>query len=756
MKKIILISALLFLIHPGLRSQVGINTDGSLPDVSAMLDVKSTEKGLLIPRMNGQQMFLIPSPATGLLIYNTEDNSIYQFNSIAWTKLVAGSSSMLSDRNGDTKVEVEKNYNEDIIRFTTAGTEFLNIRNGRLNVTGTGYSVFLGDGAGFSDDLASRSNTFLGYYSGFSTTIGLLNVAIGAYTMEKNLANYNTAVGGRALGLNESGYENTALGDYSMYHNIAGIQNTAVGNEALYNNQEGSYNVAVGNQSLRDNSTGFSNVAIGSGALKNNTVGHNLVAIGDSALYNQGIGTDGYYNTAVGSKALCLNSTGYGNTATGFNALKNNTTGFDNTAAGFNTLTLNISGHGNTAFGARCLYMNQTGIENTATGNYALYDNNSGKYNTSDGYQALQNNNSGSGNTAIGHHALWNNQSGYNNVALGVGTLTSNNSSHNLVAVGDSALHHNINGQGNTAVGSNALYSNTDGYGNTATGYWSLKDNTGGYSSAFGYRALSDNQNAWLNAAFGYAALEFNLHGDENTAMGAEALMNNEAGYENTAVGFGALFGNHNGIHNTAVGHEAMITSIGGTHNTCVGHGADIVNAYQDDAMALGNDAITNNNAKIRIGDTWIGTIEGQVPWSIPADGMFKTNISEDVKGLEFIRLLRPVTYNFESRKYQEFLLKNFPDSIRQKRLSEGTHPAVNPVRQSGFVGQEVVDAARQAGYSFDGVHVPDNESDNYSVAYSQFVVPLVKAVQEQQAMIEQLTLRISELEKQIGQLNKK
>jgi hypothetical protein len=51
-------------------------------------------------------------------------------------------------------------------------------------------------------------------------------------------------------------------------------------------------------------------------------------------------------------------------------------------------------------------------------------------------------------------------------------------------------------------------------------------------------------------------------------------------------------------------------------------------------------------------------------------------------------------------------------------------------------VAQEVEKVAQQLGYSFDGVSIPTNNTDNYSLNYSQFVVPLVKAVQEQQAMI--------------------
>ena len=62
-------------------AQVAINTDGSVPDNSAILDIKSTTKGLLIPRMTNYQISLITSPAGGLFVYSTDDSKVYCFNS---------------------------------------------------------------------------------------------------------------------------------------------------------------------------------------------------------------------------------------------------------------------------------------------------------------------------------------------------------------------------------------------------------------------------------------------------------------------------------------------------------------------------------------------------------------------------------------------------------------------------------------------------------------------------------------------------
>ena len=63
------------------QAQVAINIDGSNPDNSSMLDVKSTTKGLLAPRMTLTQRNAIISPATGLLVFQTNSTPGYYFNS---------------------------------------------------------------------------------------------------------------------------------------------------------------------------------------------------------------------------------------------------------------------------------------------------------------------------------------------------------------------------------------------------------------------------------------------------------------------------------------------------------------------------------------------------------------------------------------------------------------------------------------------------------------------------------------------------
>ena len=70
-----------FISSVSYSQNVGINADGSSPDASAMLDVSSTTSGFLPPRMTAAQLAAITSPATGLLVYQTDGSAGYYYNS---------------------------------------------------------------------------------------------------------------------------------------------------------------------------------------------------------------------------------------------------------------------------------------------------------------------------------------------------------------------------------------------------------------------------------------------------------------------------------------------------------------------------------------------------------------------------------------------------------------------------------------------------------------------------------------------------
>ncbi|MDA9290018.1 fibronectin type III domain-containing protein [Polaribacter sp.] len=255
-------------------AQVGIGT--TTPDASSALDITSTTKGLLIPRMTTAQRNLISSPVTGLMIHNTDNGAIetYTATTDSWFTLGMGQGASSSN--------------------TAVGINALN-SNVVTDISGVGNNAY-----GYN---ALQFNT-----SGF----------------------YNTANGAVALNNNTTGNSNTANGAGALQFNTTGKANTANGAGALNNNTEGIANTANGDGALFSNTSGFGNTANGQDALYSNNEGDYNTANGQDALYSN----NGSNNTANGKNALYQNTLGIDNTATGFGAGDANTTGSQNTFIG--------------------------------------------------------------------------------------------------------------------------------------------------------------------------------------------------------------------------------------------------------------------------------------------------------------------------------------------------------------------------------------------------------------------------------------
>lgn len=246
------------------------------------------------------------------------------------------------------------------------------------------------------------------------------------------------------------------------------------------------------------------------------------------------------------------------------------------------------------------------------------------------------------------------------------------------------------------------------------------------------------------NSAFGYSTLVTN-EGNDNTAMGCMAMHIYSTGNRNTALGTWALYGNYyTGNDNTALGAAA-------------GTNADLTGT-----IAVGYFATAGINYRAVIGTAVHTNLTGGFgAWQDLSDGRFKRHVQEDVPGLEFIARLRPVTYTLDAHGVDAFLgiaqrMDTLPDedgkAQYRERLSE-----VSAQRQTGFIAQEVEEAARLAGYDFSGVHHPKSETDHYTLGYASFTVPIVKAIQElnvtvleQQKINDQLREELEMLRKEL------
>ncbi|MDB5201337.1 MAG: hypothetical protein JWQ27_746 [Ferruginibacter sp.] len=648
-----LISPILFVSNLFSQS-VAINNDGTTPHSSALLDIKSTTKGLLPPRMNSTQRMNIATPAAGLFVYDTDTNTYWFYNGTGWTNLASsGTFGWLLTGNNATNPATHYLGTSDNqpLRFKVN-----NVWAGEIH--------------------SSNGNIFLGLNSGLNS-IGILNSAFGA----------------AALKSNTSGSENVAIGDSSLYSQTGNATNVAVGTHSLFSNTTGTANTALGPYALFKNADGGFNTSLGVNTLSNNISGNENTAIGSRALqFNMGS-----QNTATGSSALRFNSIGANNTANGYNALYSNIAGQVNAAFGMEALYSNTAGQANVAFGVDALFSNTTASENTAVGTYAL-DN--------------QNFNNGgsvyfSANTAIGCRALL-----YNNPTSALNGI-------NNTAIGHSALQFNSTGRSNTGTGYVALFSNTTGDFNTAHGVSSLYQNTTGQA----------------NTGVGTGALSSNTIGSFNTAVGTNALVASTTGGDNIGIGYSALSYLVTGSGNIAIGDNSGTASGSpGISNTISIGNAGFLNAASNQAF---------------IGNMSTGFIGGHVAWATYSDARIKKNITEEVKGLDFIMRLRPVTYNKSLAQMRAIT------GDTDTKDFEGKYD-VEKIKNSGFLAQEVEKAANASGYDFEGIHKPKNEHDLYSLSYALFVVPLVKAMQEQQAIIKMQQQQIDLLINRVTTLEKK
>jgi hypothetical protein len=628
MKKICLLLCILY-VSELLAQPVSINTSGSTGDASSILDISSTNKGLLIPRLKTTQIAGITNPARGLLIY---DSTVNQF------KVNIGTSSS---------------------------------PNWQALGAASGWSITGNSG------INSTSN-FLGTLDNKPIKFRVNNLPSGSI---------------------DSTGANTAIGFKALDSLTAGLAITAFGYKALVANTSANESTAFGANALRHNTTGDGNVA-------------------------------------VGSTTLYLNSTGTENTGVGTNALFYNSSGTENTGIGYSALFANTVGVSNTAVGLQSLYANSSGNHNIAIGTGALFSNTTGNENTSIGYQSLNN------NTA-----------GYSNVAVGIKALHLNIDKSNLVAVGDSALYSNGSGNPgpynatfNTALGSKTLFANSTGYNNTATGTYALYTNSTGFE----------------NTANGASSLTSMTTGNDNTAMGSSSMLNCTTGSNNVGVGAHALENNTSGNFNTAVGISVMQSNTTGMGNTVIGAGSGVALDGLINATVIGFNAFVTASNKIVIGNNSVTSIGGYVGWTNFSDGRYKQNIKQDVPGLAFIRLLQPVTYTLDINGIEKKLNANRKEiksgfSAYEDAILKQGQDEKSKIIYTGFVAQDVEKAALSIGYNFSGVDKPkDDQQSFYGLRYADFVVPLVKAVQEQQAIIEKQNQQIQELMKRLEKLEDK
>lgn len=333
------------------------------------------------------------------------------------------------------------------------------------------------------------------------------------------------------------------------------------------------------------------------------------------------------------------------------------------------------------------------------------------------------------------------------NVFVGYRSGFSNTTGNYNLASGYRSLFSNIEGYRNTALGAESLFDNSTGYYNTGVGWRALYNNTIGYqNTSLGSQTLNANSVGIRNTALGYRALYFNIDGGQNTATGYQALYRNTTADRNSAHGFQALRSNTEGTGNSASGYRVLYNNTTGNYNSGIGYSANSVGATYINSTGLGYNADNTASNSVVVGNTSVNSIGGQVGWTTLSDGRFKKNIRNDeVKGLEFITGLQPVTYNYDVRAKESWMEENYGE--RDDADWEGKYD-IESMRFSGFIAQDVEALSKSLGYEFSGIDAPQHSKDIYGLRYADFVVPIVKSVQE-------LNNLLLKKDKEIESLNK-
>jgi len=355
--------ALLLAAPVAARAQsVGIGT--LTPDAKAALDIRATDKGLLVPRLSAAQRTGIATPPQGLMVYQTDGTAgggigtgFWYFGGApaAWVFINPAGGGADNLGNGIATTAVNLQGNALVGTGASIGGVGVGVRaDGGLNLgqNTPGNNLFVGYQAGAASQVtiaSGNNNHFVGYQAGAANTTGFFNYFSGYQAGQANTTgNYGHFVGVQAGQRNTTGFANHFNGLFSGLSNTTGSQNQYTGTSSGYSNTTGSFNYFSGYQSGYANTTGSNNQFSGYQAGFSNNTGIENHFVG----YQAGlVNTRGIYNQFSGFKSGVSNTTGNQNHFEGYESGASNSTGIANMFFGYQSGYANTTGSGNWAFG---------------------------------------------------------------------------------------------------------------------------------------------------------------------------------------------------------------------------------------------------------------------------------------------------------------------------------------------------------------------------------------------------------------------
>ena len=448
MKKLTQLFLATLIVFGPVKAQVKIGDNPTVVSPGSILELESTSKALVLPRMTTLQMQAIPSPLSGMIIFNIDSNCLYLYktNNI-WASLTTASNQSWPYQTNDLAIGTNGNA-KGIIAATGNGL----IASGNYSHAEGLNSQALGAHAwsfGFGDTAVSPGSNAAGYqnktYGDFSVALGFKNITGYQSAVALGQENQDSGWSSLAMGLRNSIYNGVAYSNALGYSNVlkTGSSNNVFGESNTVNSGRANAGIGLLNALAGDFNTavGYNNkILAGSGSVAAG-VSNNVTAGIGNMLLGSGNSANGVYLGAIGKDNNLFNQSavalGQGNTDSGWASI----------AGGLN----NVIEHG-------VQYSASFGYNNITTGNDALPVINPGSGSFTGG---ISNVNAGFGSIALGFR---NRPSNFYSFAANANTLSN---SHAMSAFG----HFNDTiaaFQGESYNGSEMLFSIGNGINNTS------------------------------------------------------------------------------------------------------------------------------------------------------------------------------------------------------------------------------------------------------------------------------------------------
>jgi hypothetical protein len=779
-------------------------------DPSAMLDVYSLSKGLLLPRLTSDQRLAIVGPAEGLLVYDTNEKKIYVYdgfwkaaNPDLWNtsgdKLYTSNLNYrvgIGSSNPNSKLEVKADATTDtlfVVKDKNGYPVFAVFPDGaKVYVDQTtkgslgGFAVSGRTSTKFTEEtyllvrpdstrvyVNESAKSRLGGFAVSGRTTGKADSLLNPYMeITRDSSRIYVTEGttkGSLGGFAVSGRTSTKAGEITTdYFNISrNTQADTIKNESriMWYPVKSAFlagEVHVGSaDSVGENSTalGYRNIAMGNWSqafgFQSQALGTYSTAIGFEAESDTNSMAVGYKAKATGNSSYAM---GYGAEAIGDNSYALGSIGLD--SAGVVTNNTQSIGEYSFAFGLGSV---SSGIGSLAfgTGNTAL-----GEYSTAIGYKNQSNTwfttTMGAHSQAIGYFStaigFYNQANNTASVALGYSTKANGYASL-AIGIGTTAGgYSSIAGGSGTSAG---------GYGSFAMGYLASAPGdysfSAGYSTnafntasaAFGRNSTSGGQYSFV---FGYNS-STNASGTYSLAGGNGCTANSSYSVAlgrscSTTNSYATAIGYSNtasGLYTTALGRS---TTASGSNSLSTGYGTAATGQY---SFSAGN--VTTAQAYMSAVFGQYNVVAGTTDTWVLTEQLFA--VGNGTSGLPSNALTLYKNGNLA-------ITGSYSSSdIRLKEKIESVHEVLTNIKNIKpifyeFKNKSIYPSSRQIGFSAQEIQkyypemVLETENGILAIDYSKMTVVLLQAINEQQQIIDDQALKNKELENQINEINKK